>query len=135
MESSNPTLNEKIFAYAKLKTGHDKFSNRQNLQWQVNLSRFANLILSASGFMSRKCSYWSEPKLMKSKSTRSPEGRAVRRLRIKAGISQENLAQQVGVTTHTIWRLENKSSFSPRLKTLRAIGKALGVSLTDLLES
>ena len=64
---------------------------------------------------------------------RTAEGAAIRRLRLKAGISQENLARQVGVTTHTIWRLENDPSANPRLETLRAIAKALDVALSKLV--
>jgi transcriptional regulator with XRE-family HTH domain len=48
-------------------------------------------------------------------------------------MSQEDLARQVGVTTHTIWRLENGPIFNPRLDTLRAIAKALGVGVAVLL--
>jgi transcriptional regulator with XRE-family HTH domain len=65
----------------------------------------------------------------------SPEGRKIRRLRMKAGISQETLAHEIGVTTHTIWRLENSPTFSLRLMTLRAIAKALKVDLSDLLKN
>jgi DNA-binding XRE family transcriptional regulator len=64
---------------------------------------------------------------------RTAEGTVIRRLRLKAGISQENLAQQVGVTTHTIWRLENDPSANPRLETLRSVAKALGVHLSELV--
>jgi transcriptional regulator with XRE-family HTH domain len=62
------------------------------------------------------------------------EGAKIRRLRLKAGISQESLAQRVGVTTHTIWRLENGPTFNPRLETLRALAKTLGVSVKELLD-
>jgi transcriptional regulator with XRE-family HTH domain len=63
----------------------------------------------------------------------SPEGARIRRLRTKSGISQEELARRVGVTTHTIWRLENGHTFNPRLDTLRAIAKALKVSIIAIL--
>jgi transcriptional regulator with XRE-family HTH domain len=66
--------------------------------------------------------------------TGSPEGEKIRRLRLKTGMSQEGLAQRVGVTTHTIWRLENGPTFNPRLETLRALAKALGVPLKELLD-
>jgi transcriptional regulator with XRE-family HTH domain len=62
-------------------------------------------------------------------------GTNLRRLRIKAGITQENLARQVGVTTHTIWRLENDPAANPRLQTLRDVAKALGVTIYVLLET
>jgi transcriptional regulator with XRE-family HTH domain len=64
---------------------------------------------------------------------RSAEGNKIRRLRTKAGISQEDLARQVGVTTHTIWRLENDPSVNPRLDTLRGVARALGVALAELV--
>ncbi len=65
----------------------------------------------------------------------SAEGARIRRLRLKQQLTQEGLAQRVGVTTHTIWRLENDPIFNPRLETLRAIGKALGVDVTYFLSS
>ena len=71
---------------------------------------------------------------MKSAYHRSREGANVRRLRIKAGISQENLARQIGVTTHTVWRLENDPAVNPRLQTLRGVAKALGVTMAELLD-
>jgi transcriptional regulator with XRE-family HTH domain len=73
--------------------------------------------------------------MTKSKSKCSPEGPRLRRLRLKLQFTQEGLAQRVGVTTHTIWRLENDPVFSPRLETLRAIAKALGVEVAFILSS
>lgn len=64
---------------------------------------------------------------------RTTEGAAIRRFRLKAGMSQEHLARRVGVTTHTIWRLENDPVANPRLETLRAIAGALGVTLSKLV--
>ena len=52
-------------------------------------------------------------------------GTNLRRLRGKAGITQENLAQKVGVTTHTIWRLENDRAANPHLKTSTGVGQTL----------
>lgn len=70
-----------------------------------------------------------------SKSKSSREGSKLRRLRVKLRLTQERLAQRVGVTTHTIWRLENDPVFSPRLETLRAIAKALGVDASYFLRA
>jgi transcriptional regulator with XRE-family HTH domain len=61
-------------------------------------------------------------------------GKNLRRLRIKAGITQENLAREVGLTTHTIWRLENDPAANPRLQTLMDVAKALGVTIYELLD-
>jgi transcriptional regulator with XRE-family HTH domain len=68
-----------------------------------------------------------------SKKQSSPEGVKIRRRRLKLRLTQEELARIVGVTTHTIWRLENDPAFNPRLQTLRAIARALEVDIADLL--
>jgi len=64
---------------------------------------------------------------------RSSEGKRIRELRVKAGITQEDLARKVEVTVHTIWRLENDPRVNPRLATLRAVAKALGVTLSEIV--
>jgi len=71
---------------------------------------------------------------MRSSNRRSQAGANIRRIRIKAGITQENLAREVGVTVHTIWRLESDPAANPRLHTLLAVAKALGVTISELLE-
>lgn len=71
--------------------------------------------------------------LIKTAKKRTSEGVAIRRLRIAAGMSQEHLAQRVGVTTHTIWTLENDPRANPRLDTLRAIARALGVPVCKVV--
>ncbi|HXM92888.1 MAG TPA: helix-turn-helix transcriptional regulator [Candidatus Dormibacteraeota bacterium] len=68
-----------------------------------------------------------------SKEKCSPEGAGIRKFRLKAELTQEGLAHRVGVTTHTIWRLEKDPTFNPRLDTIRAIAKALGVDIMYLL--
>ncbi|PYU13118.1 MAG: XRE family transcriptional regulator [Acidobacteria bacterium] len=72
-------------------------------------------------------------KQMRTQNKRSQEGARIRRLRLQRELTQEELAREVGLTTHTIWRLENDHSFNPRLQTLRAIAEALGVDVSDLL--
>ncbi len=71
--------------------------------------------------------------LTKTAKKRTSEGVAIRSLRIKAGMSQEHLARRVGVTTHTIWTIENDPRANPRLETLRAIARALGVPLSKVV--
>lgn len=68
---------------------------------------------------------------MTNKSKCSPEGARIRRLRLKARLTQEALAHRVG----TIWRLEKDAVFNPRFDTVRAIAKALGVDLIELLSA
>lgn len=70
---------------------------------------------------------------MQPRNHRPRVGMNLRRLRIKKGITQENLAREVGVTTHTIWRLENDPAANPRLQTLMDVAKALGVTIYELL--
>jgi DNA-binding XRE family transcriptional regulator len=71
--------------------------------------------------------------LTKTAKKRTREGVGIRRLRIEAGMSQEHLAQRVGVTTHTIWTIENDPNANPRLETLRSIARALGVPLSKIV--
>jgi transcriptional regulator with XRE-family HTH domain len=70
---------------------------------------------------------------MRAAKKRNAVGAAIRRVRVKAGMSQERLARRVGVTTNTVWRLENDPVANPRLETLRAIARALGVTLSELV--
>lgn len=60
------------------------------------------------------------------------EGQRIRQHRLKVGLTQEELARKVGVTTHTIWRLENILPFNPRVQTLRSIAKALAIDVSLL---
>jgi DNA-binding XRE family transcriptional regulator len=76
-----------------------------------------------------------EPGMTQSKSKCSREGSKLRQLRLKLRLTQERLAQRGGVTTHAIWRLENDPVFSPRLETLRAVAKALGVDASYFLNA
>lgn len=66
-------------------------------------------------------------------SRRCRVGSRIRGLRQKAQLTQEQLARRVGITTHTVWRLENSSKINPRLQTLRAIARVLGVDISVLL--
>jgi DNA-binding XRE family transcriptional regulator len=65
----------------------------------------------------------------------SREGMRVRQARLKAGLTQEGLAQLAGVTTQTIWRIENEATFNHHIQTLRLIAKALSLNLSRLLNS
>jgi transcriptional regulator with XRE-family HTH domain len=58
-------------------------------------------------------------------------GDAVRELRAKRGISQEDLAHDAGVTTSTVSLLERGRS-NPTWGTVRGIARALDISLTEL---
>lgn len=58
-------------------------------------------------------------------------GSAIRALRSKIGISQEDLAHQAGVTTSTLSSIERGRS-NPTWATIKGIAAALGVSMGQL---
>jgi XRE family transcriptional regulator, regulator of sulfur utilization len=58
-------------------------------------------------------------------------GEAIRQLRTKRGISQEDLAHLAGVTTGTLSVIERGRS-NPAWGTAKAIAKALDVSMPEL---
>lgn len=58
-------------------------------------------------------------------------GQAIRELRAKRGISQEDLAHEAGVTTGTMSTIERGLS-NPTWGTVKGIAAALDVSLAEL---
>ncbi|MEU3186726.1 helix-turn-helix transcriptional regulator [Streptomyces sp. NPDC006923] len=60
-------------------------------------------------------------------------GRALRRLRRLASLTQEELAERSGVSVDVIRQLEQRRKHSARLPTLHALANGLGVELTTLL--
>lgn len=58
-------------------------------------------------------------------------GEAIRQLRAKSGLSQEDLAHLAGVTTGTLSVIERGRS-NPAWGTVKGIAKALGVSVAEL---
>ena len=59
-------------------------------------------------------------------------GERLRRLRKKSGLSQEQLAEKIGVHNNTISRWETEID-TPKTLHIKALAKALGVSEADLL--
>lgn len=59
-------------------------------------------------------------------------GERIRRLRKKAGLTQEQLAEAVGVHENSVSRWEN-NELTPKTFKIKALAKALGVSEADLL--
>ncbi len=59
-------------------------------------------------------------------------GERIRQFRQRAGLTQEELTKRAGIGRVTLSRLES-GDHSPRYRTLVALAKALGVSVTDLL--
>lgn len=59
-------------------------------------------------------------------------GERLRRLRKKSGLTQEDLADIVGVNPVTVSCWEN-NTYLPKTQSIKALAKALGVSEADLL--
>ena len=60
-------------------------------------------------------------------------GENLRKLRLKKGLSQGNLAKELNVDTAYISNIEN-GRMNPTLSTLEKISKALGISSSELLK-
>ena len=60
-------------------------------------------------------------------------GRAVRKLRIAAELSQERLARMADLTMSVVAKLEQGHTDEVKLSSAIALAKALGVSLDDLV--
>lgn len=56
----------------------------------------------------------------------------LRELRLKARLSQEDLAEKSGLTGNLIWRYENRRT-TPGIDKVYAIAEALGCTVDDLL--
>ena len=59
-------------------------------------------------------------------------GQRIKRLRLQAGLSQEQLAKRSGISRVTLARME-LGEHSPRMDTLRAIARGLGCDVKELL--
>lgn len=64
----------------------------------------------------------------------SPLGKRIEALISASGYSRTGLASATGVPVTTLKRLVTEASPNPRLETLTALSKALGVSIAELLE-
>jgi len=61
-------------------------------------------------------------------------GERVRQARIRAGLTQEKLAQKSQISTVTISRLERGATEYPRRAELTQIAAALGLDVDELME-
>jgi len=57
----------------------------------------------------------------------------IKKHRAKLGISQDKLSKLAGITLHTITKIESGATPDPRIKTVKKIADALGVSIDDLM--
>lgn len=61
-------------------------------------------------------------------------GERVRAARIAAGLTQEEAAEKAGMRYQALAKIERGATDNPTLRTIRAIAKALGVSVCELVE-
>lgn len=61
-------------------------------------------------------------------------GYKIRELRLQKRLTQEELAKRAGVTRTTICNIENGVQDNIKVKNLKGIADALGVSLSELIE-
>ena len=60
-------------------------------------------------------------------------GKTLKDKRIRAGFTQQELADASGLTQTTIARIENDRT-EPEVSTLRKLAKALDITISDLLD-
>lgn len=61
-------------------------------------------------------------------------GQRLRHLRVRAGLSLQELGRMAGLADGHVWMLENGKRENPKTKTLRQLGSVLGSSLDWLLD-
>jgi transcriptional regulator with XRE-family HTH domain len=60
-------------------------------------------------------------------------GKRLKDLRFRAGLTQQELADEAGTTQTTVARIE-RDAVEPEVTTIRKLAKALGVTPGDLLD-
>ena len=63
---------------------------------------------------------------------KSKIGENIKRLRLKANMSQDALSKKSNLAFYTISKIESGSTPDPRIDTVRKIADALGVTLDEL---
>ena len=66
-------------------------------------------------------------------SSKNNIARTVKRLREKAGLSQEKLARLADVSNNTLINIEAGKQDNPTIDTLKKVAKALSVPIEDLI--
>ena len=65
---------------------------------------------------------------------KSTLGNNIKKYRNKIGISQDVLSKMANLAFHTIAKIEAGSTPDPRIKTVKKIADALGVTLDNLMK-
>lgn len=68
-----------------------------------------------------------------SESSKNNIAKTVKRLREKAGLSQEKLARLADVSNNTLINIEAGKQDNPTIDTLKKVAKALNVPIEDLI--
>ena len=69
-----------------------------------------------------------------SESSKNNIAKTVKRLREKAGLSQEKLARLADVSNNTLINIEAGKQDNPTIETLKKIAKALNAPIEDLIK-
>ncbi|MBI5893996.1 MAG: helix-turn-helix transcriptional regulator [Deltaproteobacteria bacterium] len=67
-------------------------------------------------------------------SSKNNIAKTVKRLREKAGLSQEKLARLADVSNNTLINIEAGKQGNPTIETLKKIARALNVPIEDLIK-
>lgn len=67
-------------------------------------------------------------------SSKNNIAKTVKRLREKAGLSQEKLARLADVSNNTLINIEAEKQNNPTIETLKKIAKALNTPIEDLIK-
>lgn len=67
------------------------------------------------------------------KSSKNSIAKTVKKLRGKAGLSQEKLARLANVSNNTIINIEKGKQNNPTIETLKKIARGLGIPVDKLL--
>ena len=67
-------------------------------------------------------------------SSKNNIAKTVKRLREKAGLSQEKLARLADVSNNTLINIEAGKQGNPTIETLKKIAKALNISIEELIK-
>ena len=68
------------------------------------------------------------------KKEKSKIGENIKRLRLKASMSQDALSKKSNLAFHTISKIESGSTPDPRIDTVKKIADALGITLDELIK-
>ena len=71
---------------------------------------------------------------MTMKKEKTKIGENIKRLRLRAGISQDILSKKADLAFHTISKIEAGSTPNPTIDTVKKIAEALSITINDLME-